>query len=136
MKRSTLIVLHIVVILGLLLVWHHANSADASRVAVHAAVVPAFKRSHDASLWLLSLAAAADVYTTERGLHRGCHEANPLYGQHPSDMDLVAVHAIPLVGIVWYYDTHDAPAWPLVAGTAVMAATAIHNATIHCGRYR
>ena len=64
---------------------------------------------------------------TEAALHRGCHEANPIYGPHPSVASLVALHTIPLA-ILWP-DRHSKL---LYIPAAVLAAVAVHNATITC----
>ena len=100
--------------------------AAPTRAQVAQAVDPAFRRSN--APWIaVAVAAVADIATTEAALHRGCHEANPIYGSHPSVASLGALHAIPLALL-----------WPvrhsklLYIPAAVLAAVAVHNATLTC----
>ena len=103
-----------------------AHAGEPTRAAVARAVDPAFKKS--SIPWVaVAVAAVADIATTEAALHRGCHEANPIYGTHPSVGELVALHAMPLA-FLW---PHRKNKW-LYAPAVLLGAIAIHNATIQC----
>ncbi len=60
-----------------------------------------FSRSERRALLFASLATAADIYTTRRGLAGGCREANPIYGSNPSTAKLVGVGVIQMGLIAW-----------------------------------
>ena len=121
-----LVALLIAGILYLLITSLPARAAEPTRAQVAAAVDPAFRKPP--TPWIvLAIAAVADVATTEAALHRGCHEANPIYGRHPSLPLLIGAHAIPL-----------ALAWPvrrspwLYLPAALFAGAALHNAGVRC----
>ncbi len=129
MKRRTLIALHIAVIVFTAGWWVNYAHASPTPAQVRAAVDPAFSARH-ASLAVLALAAAADVITTEHGLHRGCRESNPIYGAHPSLPLMIGTHAL-IVGAAYYGQT---PAWANYTAAALFGAVALHNSSLRCGR--
>ncbi len=102
--------------------------ASPTRAQVKHAVDPAFRRTPHVALAALALAALADVLTTRAALHRGCHEANPVYGRHPSTGALLLTHGA-VVGLAW---GTKLPAWADYTGAALFTAAAVHNATVHC----
>ncbi|MHB8388230.1 MAG: hypothetical protein ACYDBH_01455 [Acidobacteriaceae bacterium] len=107
-----------------------AHAAAPTRAQVKHAVDPAFKhRTYSyVPLAALAIAAIADVMTTRAAITRGCREANPIYGPHPSDPTLIATHAL-VIDAAW---GTKAPPWVDYAGAAVFGAAAVHNATIRC----
>ena len=102
--------------------------AAPTQAQVKHAVDPAFRKTPHTALAALALAALADVLTTKAALHRGCHEANPLYGRNPSTGALLLTHGA-VVGFAW---GTKLPAWADYTGAALFTAAAIHNATVHC----
>ncbi len=104
-----------------------AHAAEPTRAQVKHAVDPAF-RKRQVGVAALAIAALADVLTTEAALHRGCHEANPIYGPHPGMGPMLLSHA----GVVALAAYSRAPAWADYAGAALFTAISIHNATLRC----
>ena len=102
--------------------------AAPTRAQVKHAVDPAFRRTPHIALAALALAALADVLTTRAALHRGCHEANPIYGRHPSTVELLLTHG----AVTWFAWGTKLPAWADYTGAALFTAAAVHNATVHC----
>lgn len=94
---------------------------------VRRAVDPAFT-GRRVSLVALAIAAAADVVTTEHGLHRGCVEGNPVYGSHPSLPLLIGTHAAIVGGAL----VSGTPAWANFTTAALFGFAAIHNANVRC----
>ncbi len=104
--------------------------AAPTQAQVKQAVDPAFRKTPHTALAILALAALADVLTTKAALHRGCHEANPVFGRHPSTAALLLTHGA-VVGFAW---GTKLPAWADYTGAALFTAAAIHNATTRCLR--
>ena len=102
--------------------------ASPTQAQVKHAIDPAFRKTPHVALAVLALAALADVLTTKSALHRGCHEANPVFGRHPSTAALLLTHG-GVVGFAW---ATKLPAWADYTGAALFTAAAIHNATTHC----
>ncbi len=102
--------------------------AAPTRAQVKHAIDPAFRRTPHVALGVLALALVADVLTTQQAIHRGCHEANPIYGPHPATGTLVLTHAA-LLGFAW---GARLPAWADYTGAALFAGVSLHNATIRC----
>ncbi len=102
--------------------------AAPTRAQVKHAVDPAFRKTPHVALVVLALAALADVLTTRAALNRGCHEANPIYGRHPSTGELLLTHGA-VVGFAW---GTKLPAWADYTSAALFTAAAVHNATVHC----
>ena len=102
--------------------------AAPTQAQVKHAVDPAFRKTPHVALGVLALALLADVVTTQQAIHRGCHEANPVYGKHPSAALLLATHGAIFAGAY----ASKAPAWLDYTGAALFGAVALHNATIRC----
>ena len=128
LKRRTAYAILVAGMLVTCAYWHAAN-ASPTQGQVRRAVAPAF-RQRQLSLGVLTVAAALDVLTTEQALHRGCHEANPIYGRHPSLGELVGAHAL-VVGVAWYGRT---PVWANYGAAALFGIVAAHNASLRCAQ--
>ena len=102
--------------------------AAPTQAQVKHAVDPAFRKTPHVALGVLALALLADVVTTQQAIHRGCHEANPVYGKHPSTALLLATHGTIFAGAY----ASKAPAWLDYTGAAIFGAIALHNATLQC----
>ena len=128
LKRRTA---YAILIAGMLLTCAYWRAADGSptQAQVHRAIAPAF-RQRQLSLAALAVGAALDVLTTEQAMHRGCHEANLIYGRHPSLGELVGAHAL-VVGVAWYGRT---PVWANYGAAALFGIVAAHNASLRCAQ--
>lgn len=87
------------------------------------------------AMWFAVAGVAADIYTTRKGLDRGCKELNPIYGKDPSTGKLVGAGALQL-GILYWVMKRDSlnsnhrDGW-FVGGTRLAAAA--WNSQQECG---
>lgn len=82
------------------------------------------------ALVVFAIASVADVLTTLAAFRRGAHEANPLYGKHPTAIRLwgTKVAGIGLLG--WLSYTNDEFDFILYGAAAITAYIAYRNTRV------
>ena len=79
------------------------------------------------------VAQVADAVTTSQALDRGAVEANPIYGDNPSDATLI-LSKVAVVGVLIWAGSRMKPTprkWVYGFVTALGAGAAIHNSQVN-----